>query len=71
MKAKDKSTIGKAASLQAQNTSNQTINNRDMPAQAENTSINDSFAILLRGFLILVFIAILFVAAIYYGIINP
>ncbi|WP_427157914.1 hypothetical protein ACQFX9_19895 [Aliinostoc sp. HNIBRCY26] len=71
MKARDKSTIGKTASLRTRNISNQTVNNPDIPGQSQKTPTNDIFAILLRGFLILVFIAILFVAAIYYGIINP
>ncbi|AUT00440.1 hypothetical protein CLI64_08585 [Nostoc sp. CENA543] len=71
MKARDKSTIGKAASLQTRNTSKQAVNTPDIPGQSQKISTNDSFAILLRGLLILGLLAILFVAAIYYGIINP
>jgi|GEM_PF-6469068 len=71
MKSQDKSAIDSAELLLHHNTSNTSANHQNIHTQPIKSRINDGFIILLRSGFLLVLLAILFVAAIYYGIINP
>ena len=71
MKPKDESTIEDLELLLNRHSSKFSRNHQNIQDKQINTREKDDFSILLRSIFILFSLAIFFVAAIYYGIINP
>ena len=71
MKPKDESTIEDLELLLNRHSSKFSRNHQNIQDNQINTREKDDFSILLRSIFILFSLAIFFVAAIYYGIINP
>ncbi|MEA5567651.1 MULTISPECIES: hypothetical protein [unclassified Anabaena] len=71
MQSKDKSSVNATKLVLRRNMPSNDMNQQSIPNEPIFSPTKDGFTLLLRSSFILGFLAILFVAAIYYGIINP